>query len=139
MFDKIISFILGTPTQSQQTANVRQISAYKRAAQERELIKRESKVGATLFGPIPAGHQREFFCLGEHIWIWDEQWFDESVGAMAQMHVRYEFQRQGVLKTVDGVARGYITGPELTNLLKVIQTYDQRVAVEVYGYIPAHA
>ena len=44
---------------------------------ERELITLESEIGSQLFGPIPEGHRREFFCLDEKTWIWHEEWLDE--------------------------------------------------------------
>jgi hypothetical protein len=33
---------------------------------ERELIQLESEIGAKLFGPVPQGFRREFFCLDEN-------------------------------------------------------------------------
>ena len=32
---------------------------------DRRLIEMESRIGRELFGPIPAGHRRDFFCLDE--------------------------------------------------------------------------
>ena len=136
MLKKFIGFIIGTP---QQQVAPHQLSAYKRAVKEHELIKKESKIGGTLFGSVPKGHEREFFCLNQHVWIWDEQWYDETEKVMKQMHIRYEFQQMGVLKTVDGVARGYVEAKELKNLMQAIRTYYERVAVEVYGKTVAHA
>jgi hypothetical protein len=43
---------------------------------ERELLQLESEIGAKLFGEVPAGHRREFFCLDEKTWIWHEEWID---------------------------------------------------------------
>ena len=40
---------------------------------ERQLIELESEIGRELFGPIPAGHQRDFFCLDAHTWVWHEE------------------------------------------------------------------
>ena len=45
---------------------------------ERELLTLESEIGGKLFGPVPAGHRREFFCLDEKTWIWYEEWRDET-------------------------------------------------------------
>ncbi len=136
---KFINFILGTKPQQSSTVPSHQITAYKKAQLERAYIKKESQIGATLFGMVPSGHNRDFFCLDEYVWIWNEQWFDADQNSMQQMQIRYEFQPRGVLKTVDGITRGYVEGKELQNLLQAIKSYHDRVAVEVYGYAPAHA
>lgn len=39
----------------------------------REAIQEEAKVGAKVFGPVPAGVRREFFCLDERTWVWHEE------------------------------------------------------------------
>ena len=51
----------------------RQTDEQRAADAERNLIRYEAKVGGDLFGPIPAGHRRDFFCLDEHTWIWHEK------------------------------------------------------------------
>ncbi len=37
---------------------------------ERDLLRHEAKIGGELFGPLPQGGRREFFCLDEYTWIW---------------------------------------------------------------------
>ena len=44
----------------------------RRRAVEKNLINAESALGRTLFGYIPAGGSREFFCLKKNVWIWYE-------------------------------------------------------------------
>lgn len=124
-----VRFILGTPAK----APVHQVSAHKRANLEREIIKQESRIGAALLGPIPEGHTREFFYLGNNIWVWDEQWYDAEKKVMQQLHVQYEFQTRGVLKTVNGTAHGYVEGKELKNLVAAIRTYKNQVSNQLYG------
>jgi len=104
-----------------------------RAARERELIQRESKIGATLFGPIPVGHTREFFNLDRYTWVWFEEWYDINTKTTKSMNVRYEFQTSGVLKIVDNVPSGYVVGQELVQLLTAIYTYEKRVMAELYN------
>ena len=41
---------------------------------ERDLIRLESEIGAQLFGPLPKGRRREFFCLDASTWIWHEEY-----------------------------------------------------------------
>lgn len=102
-------------------------------------MRREAQAGATVFGPVPAGHHREFFCLDRYTWVWSEQWFDEKTQTNQHMTVYYEFQPRGVLKTVNNIPRGYVEGKELKHLVEAMKTYGNRVAVEVYGQSPVIA
>lgn len=113
------------------------MSSHKRAAKTRALIQKESVVGATVFGPVPAGHRREFFCLDEHTWVWFEEWKDQATHEHHTLNVQYEFQPRGVLKIVNGVASGYVTGQELVSLLTAMRAYYKKVSKEVYGLTPA--
>ncbi len=64
MLHKILSIIMGYPV-GQKQVSAKQQSAYQRAMKERQLIRRESKIGSQLFGQVPSGRSREFFCLDE--------------------------------------------------------------------------
>lgn len=136
MLPKVLSFIVGKPVLQPKMPTQTQSSLNKRAAKERDLIRRESKIGAQLLGPIPSGHKREFFNLDVYTWIWHEQWFNPETKNIENMHVQYEFQKRGVLKTVNGVQYGYVTGKELNNLMRTIKLYRNEVAKEVYGLAP---
>ena len=46
---------------------------------ERELLALESEIGSELFGEVPKGHRREFFCLDEKTWMWHEEWRNFSI------------------------------------------------------------
>lgn len=98
---------------------------------ERDLIKAESKIGGTLFGPIPEGHRREFFCLDNKTWVWHEEWADEK-GRTKSMTTRYEVRPNGVMKIQDGHKYSYISGQELHNLANACNLYYQHVAAGVY-------
>jgi hypothetical protein len=102
---------------------------------ERDLIKLESEIGSQLFGPVPKGRRREFFCLDARTWIWHEEWFDEN----RRYHVvttRYEIQDNGILKVSDGARYTYIEGEELKNLTTAIHMYYERVARQIYHVDP---
>lgn len=103
---------------------------------ERELLTLESEVGAKLFGPIPSGHRREFFCLDERTWIWHEEWFD-SKHKLTTSTVRYEISEQGVLKVQEGARYAYLEGQELQNFGIAIRMYYEQVARQVYKRDPA--
>lgn len=98
---------------------------------ERELIAKESKIGRKLFGPVPRGHNREFFCLDEYTWIWYESWVEN--GRKIDRTTRYEIHPNCVLKIQDGEPYKEVTGEELYNLVIATRQYFATVADKVYG------
>lgn len=103
---------------------------------ERELLQLESEVGAKLFGEIPAGRRREFFCLDEKTWIWYEEGPNPQTGEVEQLTTRYEIHDNGVLKVQDGSRYTYIEGAELDNLVVATRTYYEQVARGIYKRDP---
>jgi hypothetical protein len=103
---------------------------------ERELIQLESEIGAQLFGDVPKGHRREFFCLDEKTWIWYEEWTDPTTNKRGNMTIRYEVHSNGVLKVQEGARYSFIEGAELDNLLAAATMYYEQVARGVYGIDP---
>lgn len=103
---------------------------------ERDLIKLESEIGRDLFGPIPEGHSRDFFCLDTDTWVWQEEWHDEKTGAVKQVITRYEVQPNGVLKVQTDHEYSYVDGVELTNLAIAIRLYYERTMRAVYSLDP---
>ncbi|MCA9301407.1 hypothetical protein KC974_02525 [Candidatus Saccharibacteria bacterium] len=134
MLRKFLRIIMGTSAVLPDAKQSPAVPALKIIQKERELIKRESQVGSTLFGAVPKGRSRDFFCLDQSTWVWHEQWIANDGKTNCNLQIRYEFQTRGVLKTVDGIHSGYIDGKELTDLISAIQQYHRRVASEVYGY-----
>ncbi len=102
---------------------------------DRELLQMESEIGKQLFGPIPHGHRREFFCLDAHTWIWHEEWVDQD-NRIQLATTRYEIQQNGVLKIQEGARYSYLDGDELDHLLSATRIYYERVAREVYRRDP---
>lgn len=102
---------------------------------KRQLIEMESKIGARLFGPIPAGHRREFFCLDDTSWIWYEEWRQD--GKLQKSTVRYEIQAAGVLKVQQGARYSYLEGSELSNFVSAVKTYHDTVLSVMYHKNPA--
>ncbi|MEO7905154.1 MAG: hypothetical protein ABIR91_05180 [Candidatus Saccharimonadales bacterium] len=102
---------------------------------DRELIQLESEIGARLFGPIPEGQRREFFCLDENTWIW----YQEGLGTNGEMNrttTRYEVHENGILKVQEGSRYDYIEGDELNNLLVATRMYHEQVARGIYKIDP---
>lgn len=102
---------------------------------ERELIERESVIGRQLFGPIPAGHTREFFCLDSRTWVWHEEWRDVD-NKVRTATTRYEVQPGGILKVQPGRVYKYLEGEELENLVLAVQMYYERSMREIYKFDP---
>lgn len=102
---------------------------------ERDLLTLESEIGSQLFGPIPTGHRREFFCLDEHTWIWHEEWLDEKK-KLATSTIRYEVNEHGVLKVQEGARYSYLEGDELRNFGIAMRMYYERIAREIYKVDP---
>ncbi len=103
---------------------------------DRQLIKLESEIGRTLFGPVPEGRTREFFCLDADTWVWHEQWKDEYNKQHAQT-IRYEVHPNGILKVEDGGANySFLKGEELQNLSLATQMYREQVSRRIYKRDP---
>ncbi|MCA9349214.1 hypothetical protein KC878_03705 [Candidatus Saccharibacteria bacterium] len=101
------------------------------SALRNKLIRREAELGGQLFGTIPKGHRREFFCLDSHTWIWHEDWIDQY-GAMQTTTTRYEMRANGVLKSQNGSGYKTITSSEAKNLRRAIELYKEQVLNFLY-------
>lgn len=104
---------------------------------ERDLIRLESELGRELFGPIPAGHRREFFCLDSQTWVWHEEWTDPATGKLRIVTTRYEVHPNGVLKVQEGQPYKFVDGQELQNLASATSMYYEKVARHIYKRDPA--
>lgn len=112
---------------SQQKQTNRQVDLY------RNLIRREAKIGGQLFGPMPKGCRREFFCLDEHTWVWHEEWTDQK-GQHRTKTTRYDVRPDGILKTQNGQYQ-QLTASEAQHLSSAVQLYEQKVCNELYAGI----
>ena len=101
----------------------RQIQAY------RDVMREEGIMGGKLFGPIPEGHRREFFCLDEHTWVWHEEWTDAK-GNHA-VTTRYDIRPQGILKSQGTSSYQLVKGAELKNFYKATQMYRDTLYAEL--------
>ena len=96
----------------------------------RELLRKESAIGGNLFGPIPAGHRREFFCLDEHTWVWHEEWMEQ--GQLRHMTTRYDVRPQGILKAQGNGHYQLVSVEEAKRLLQAAKLYKEKVLLELY-------
>ena len=96
-----------------------------------DLVNAESALGRTLFGPIPVGHQREFFAAKKNVWIWHENWTDQF-GKLQEMTIRYEVRPNGVYKRPNGGKYQKIEGAELENFRNAAHSYLNLVKTKLY-------
>ena len=124
---KLSQLITGSEPTAPQPVNFK-------ASTVRDLIRQESKIGAQLFGPVPKGHRREFFCLDEHTWVWYEEWTDPGSKQLQSVTTRYEIHQNGIIKVQDGHPYQNVEGQELANLMTAIELYYEQVLRGVYKY-----
>lgn len=102
----------------------------------RRTIRESAKVGGSIFGPIPEGIRREFFCLDERTWVWHEEWKDEQ----AKTHIRttrYDIRPHGIFKAQNGQPYRPVTYKEGHRLIGAMRRYNELVNVElepILGY-----
>ena len=125
VLSKVKKLLVGTATDGRPLQNL----------SERDLINAESEIGRQLFGPIPEGHRREFFCLDENTWIWHEEWKD---GRDTKVQTtRYEVRSTGIIKVSDGGQYKYVEGVELENLVTAMRLYYEQVMRGIYKIDPS--
>ncbi len=99
----------------------------------RKLVRYEAQIGASVFGKVPNGHRREFFCLDEHSWVWHEEWIDHS-GNNQSMTTRYDVRPDGIVKVQNGQYRS-VSKAEAKRLQMAVHAYEQKVMSELYAGI----
>lgn len=97
---------------------------------ESDLINAESALGATLFGPIPKGHRREFFRFKHNVWIYHESWIED--GKKFESTITYEVRENGVYKLPLGGEYIKIKGRELENFCKAATEYLKLIKTKLY-------
>ena len=96
-----------------------------------KLVDAESALGRTIFGPVPDGHQREFFAHKKNVWIWYDGWLDEK-GEIQGITIRYEVRPTGVYKKYNGGNYTRIEGEELDNFRKAARMYLKLIKTQLY-------
>lgn len=98
----------------------------------RALLKHEARIGGELFGPVPNGGRREFFCLDEYTWIWYEEWLDKNKNRQTRT-TRYDVRPNGIYKVRDGQRYQLVTDNEALRLRDAVTNYEKRVMAEIYN------
>jgi hypothetical protein len=104
--------------------------AQHKADLQRALLHYEARLGGELFGKVPKGCRREFFCLDERTWVWHEEWIDDR-GKRRVMTTRYDVRPQGIVKSQGAHAYQSLTRQEAENLYSAIALYEERVGAEL--------
>lgn len=102
----------------------------RRANLLRALIHYEAKIGGQIFGHIPEGRRREFFCLDEHTWVWHEEWND-AAGQRHAVTTRYHVRPSGILKSQNGHPYQLLTQEEKYNFFAAVEQYERRIIPEL--------
>lgn len=97
----------------------------------RDLLQHEAKIGGELFGKIPKGGRREFFCLDQYTWIWYEEWTDSKKQRQSRT-TRYEVRPDGIMKIQDGQNYQKLSDGEILRLYDAMCSYERRVSKELY-------
>jgi len=103
----------------------------KRSTIARNLLRREAQMGGKLFGPIPKGHRREFFCLDPNTWIWHEEWLDGN-GQRKERTTRYDVRRSTILKAQDNGTFHLVGLQEARHLMSAAELYQEQANKELY-------
>jgi len=114
MFKKLLNVILPT---SQQVRD---------AQIHRNILRDDARMGGTLFGPIPEGVRREFFCLDRHTWVWHEEWTDANNIRHART-TRYDIRPHGIFKAQDGTPYQPASDAEVQRLYQAAYQYQRNL------------
>lgn len=96
----------------------------------KSILRHEAEVGGKIFGPIPKGVNRQFFCLDPFTWIWYEEW--DKLGKRKSQMTKYTVGTKSIVKSQDGQSDKMISAEEAKRLVDAVKTYQSRVELEVY-------
>jgi hypothetical protein len=119
MFKKILKGVVGQKTEQ------RQADLY------RNLIRHEARIGGEVFGAVPRGTRREFFCLDRHTWVWHEEWRDQN-GQTRIRTTHYDVRPDGLLKSQNGHYQR-VGAAETKRFKQAVRLYANRVNREMYN------
>lgn len=112
------------------TAVQKQKADHQQVNEYRDLLRAAATIGGRLFGDIPAGHRREFFCLDKNTWIWHEEWID-SLGNRQVQTMRYDVRPDTILKTQDGSSYQSLNASETENLITAAINYRTAIRTQL--------
>jgi hypothetical protein len=87
-----------------------------------KIIEYESNIGGQLFGPIPTGHKRQFFCFNPYTWVWHEEWKDSSKINHLQT-TYYHIRANTVVKSFGDQVYHVLDDQEYQNFIQATKLY----------------
>lgn len=115
-------------SQDEEIKRARQADLY------RKFIRHEARIGGQLFGKVPEGVRREFFCLDGRTWVWHEEWTDANDEQRSRT-TRYDIRPTGIFKDQEGQPYQMVTIDEARNLYSAALLYEKRVNDQLYNYV----
>ena len=97
-----------------------------------DLLRLEIEKTQGIFGQLPEGTKRDFFCLDRDTWIWYEEWTD-SKGRRRQMTIRYMVRATEILKSLNGGPYQRLTLDEVRNFKRAVEAYVYKAKSELYA------
>jgi hypothetical protein len=97
----------------------------------RHLLRREAAIGGSLFGAVPKGGRREFFCLDSTTCVWHEEWTTTN-GEHKVLNTRYDIRPTGILKAQNGHGYQMVGLDEALRLQAAVKAYSAKVKSEIY-------
>jgi len=96
------------------------------AEAHKAVMRKSAEIGGAVFGPIPKGVRREFFCLDTNTWVWHEEWTDADKTHHART-TRYDIRPHGIFKAQDGQPYQPVGAQEAVNLYFAVRQYNRDV------------
>lgn len=109
---------------------MRQSVEKRRIAARQAILRHLAKTGGQVFGQIPNGTRREFFCLDKHTWVWHEEWTDNQ-GSRRVTTTRYDVRPTGILKSQGHSSYQRLSPAEEQNFRSACEAYYQRSSYEL--------
>lgn len=108
----------------------KQSNERRRINAHRALLRHLAKLGGSVFGPVPNGVRREFFCLDERTWVWHEEWYDQY-GQHHAMTTRYDIRPDGILKSQGTHSYQRLSPEEERNFRAAVKAYSRTARTEI--------
>lgn len=98
------------------------------------LKRKESAIGATLFGPRPSNERLEFFNDNRESWFF-YQCITDSNGTSRAVTFHYEVRPEGIMRVSNDEKMDckYIQGYEFNNFISATQMYHDHVMTRIYN------